>query len=66
MSYPPVADHSIALQAVAAVSAALFRRTRTGKGAYLDVSLMETVLGWQSWPLTMARRGLPPGRQKTC
>jgi alpha-methylacyl-CoA racemase len=60
MSYPPVADHSTAIQAVAAVSAALFRRTRTGKGAYLDISLMETVLGWQSWPLTMARRGLPP------
>jgi alpha-methylacyl-CoA racemase len=45
---------------VAAVSAALFRRSRTGKGAYLDISLMETVLGWQSWPLTMARRGQPP------
>ena len=42
---------------MAAVSAALFRRSRTGKGAYLDISLMETVLGWQSWPLTMARRG---------
>ena len=60
MSYPPVADHSVAIQAVAAVSAALFRRSRTGKGAYLDISLMETVLGWQSWPLTMARRGQPP------
>jgi crotonobetainyl-CoA:carnitine CoA-transferase CaiB-like acyl-CoA transferase len=60
MSYPPVADHSAAIQAVAAVSAALFRRVRTGKGAYLDISLMETVLGWQSWPLTMARRGAPP------
>jgi len=64
MSYPPVADHSTAVQAVAAVSAALFRRTRTGKGAYLDVSLMETVLGWQSWPLTMARRGQPPRPSK--
>jgi alpha-methylacyl-CoA racemase len=60
MSYPPVADHSAAIQAVAAVSAALFRRVRTGRGAYLDISLMETVLGWQSWPLTMARRGAPP------
>jgi len=42
------------------VSAALFRRSRTGKGAYLDISLMETVLGWQSWSLTKARRGQPP------
>src|SRR3954452_18247041 len=33
MSYPPVADHSAALQAVPAVSAALFRRSRTGQGA---------------------------------
>ena len=32
MSYPPVADHSAAIQAVAAVSAALFRRSRTGQG----------------------------------
>jgi crotonobetainyl-CoA:carnitine CoA-transferase CaiB-like acyl-CoA transferase len=60
MTHPPVADHAAAIQAALAVVAALFDRTRTGQGAYLDVSLMETVLGWQSWPLTMARRGHPP------
>ena len=60
MTHPPVADHAAAVQAAFAVAAALFDRTRTGQGAYLDVSLMETVLGWQSWPLTMARRGQPP------
>ena len=60
MAHPPVADHAAAIQTVAAVSAALFRRGRTGQGAFLDLSLMETVLGWQSWPLTLARRGAPP------
>jgi crotonobetainyl-CoA:carnitine CoA-transferase CaiB-like acyl-CoA transferase len=60
MAHPPVADHASAVQTVAAVSAALFRRERTGQGAYLDLNQMETVLGWQSWPLTLANRGATP------
>lgn len=62
MSYPPVADHGSAVQGVAAVCAALFARSRGAGGAYLDISLMETVLGWQSMALTLARRGQAPRR----
>ncbi|CAK0762269.1 alpha-methylacyl-CoA racemase [Azospirillaceae bacterium] len=54
---PPMADHAGAQQTVSAVLAALYGRTRTGQGAYLDVSLMESVLSWQSVPLTLAARG---------
>ncbi|HSK38510.1 MAG TPA: CoA transferase, partial [Arenibaculum sp.] len=62
VAFPPTADHASALQAAVAVCAALFDRTRTGRGAYLDVSLMETVLGWQANTLTEAERGRPQER----
>jgi len=58
-AYPPVADHASALQAALAAVAALFQRARSGRGAFVDVSLAETVLAWQAIPLTAAHR---PGR----
>ncbi|CAK0750133.1 alpha-methylacyl-CoA racemase [uncultured Gammaproteobacteria bacterium] len=54
---PPMADYAGAQQAIMAVLAGLVGRERSGKGSFLDVSLMETVLGWQGVPLTMAARG---------
>lgn len=65
MTCPPMSDHASALQAVLAVCAALFARTHTGRGAFLDVSMMETVLGWQGIPLTFAARGMAPERGST-
>lgn len=65
MVCPPMSDHASALQAVVAVCAALFGRARTGKGAYLDVSMAETVLGWQGIPVTLAARGAAPVRGRT-
>ncbi|SME87861.1 Crotonobetainyl-CoA:carnitine CoA-transferase CaiB [Tistlia consotensis] len=65
MTYPPVADHASALQAVVVILAALLRRgggPEAGRGAYLDVSLTETVLAWQALPMTGALR---PGWQPT-
>jgi len=61
---PPMGDHAGAQQAALAALAGLFARSRSGKGGYFDVSLMETVLGWQSIPLTQAARGrlAPRGR----
>ncbi len=56
-AYPPTADHAGALQAVIAILGAVIRRGRTGQGASLDVSLMETVLAWQALPFTAALRG---------
>lgn len=63
MAHPPAADYASAIQAALAVVAGLLRRARDGRGAFLDVSLMETVLGWQAPTLTAAARGAPPGRE---
>lgn len=56
-AYPPTADHASALQAVVSILAAVIRRARTGQGAQLDISLMESVLAWQALPFTSALRG---------
>ncbi|MGO1118106.1 CaiB/BaiF CoA transferase family protein [Rhodovibrionaceae bacterium A322] len=50
--YPPVGDHASSMQAVIGILAALFRKERQGIGAYLDLSIMETVLAWQAIALT--------------
>lgn len=55
--FPPMADHSGAMQAVNAILAALFRRERTGKGAFIDVSLFEAALSWNYLGLTAAHHG---------
>ncbi len=62
IAHPPVADHAGALQAVISILAALLRRERGGEGAFLDVSLAETVLAWQGGQLTAALRGRPMTR----
>ena len=40
----PIMDYSVALAAGFAISAALYQRTRTGKGTFIDVSMLETGL----------------------
>jgi len=62
MTCPPMGDHAGAQQTALAALAGLFGRSRSGRGVYLDVSLMETVLAWQSVPLTLAARGTLPAR----
>ncbi|MCG5240019.1 CaiB/BaiF CoA transferase family protein [Azospirillum doebereinerae] len=62
ISYLPVADFASAQQTALAVAAALFGRERSGVGCFLDLSIMETVLGWQGLNLTAAARGQMPGR----
>jgi alpha-methylacyl-CoA racemase len=63
MAAPPIADFSSGLQTALTVCGALLGRARTGKGAYLDLSLAETVLAWQSATLTNALRpGFEPAR----
>lgn len=64
MAFPPVADYAAAIQAAFATVGGLFRQARTGQGAFLDVSLMETVLAWQAGSLTQARRGGAPRREE--
>ncbi len=53
--YPPMADHAGAMQAVTLILAALLARGRSGKGCFLDVSLMESLLLWQAPALTVAQ-----------
>ncbi|WP_241503759.1 CaiB/BaiF CoA transferase family protein [Ferruginivarius sediminum] len=64
MAFPPVADYAAAIQAAFATVSALFRRERMGQGAFLDVSMMETVLAWQAGSLTQARQARPPRREE--
>jgi len=63
MTAPPISDFAAALQATATISAALLARDRSGKGAYIDLGMADTVLAWQSCMLTEAvRRGPQPLR----
>jgi alpha-methylacyl-CoA racemase len=63
MASPPTADFASGLQTAMTVCAALLGRVKSGKGAYLDLSLAETVLAWQSPTLTAALRpGFEPER----
>lgn len=61
-AFPPVADFASAQQTALAVCGALLGRQRSGTGAFLDLSIMETVLGWQGLNLTAAARGDLPAR----
>lgn len=51
MTYPPIADHSGAMQATTLILAALFTKQRNGVGSYIDVSLFESCLSWQYLPI---------------
>ncbi|MDH5537601.1 MAG: CoA transferase [Betaproteobacteria bacterium] len=41
---PPVIDYSTGIAAAYAVSAALYQRSRTGKGQYIDLSMLDTTI----------------------
>ncbi len=57
ITYPPMADHAGAMQAVITILGALIARGSGGGGAFLDISLSESLLSWQGPGLT-----LPPLR----
>ena len=60
---PPVSDYASGVQAAATVLAAVVSRYQTGQGAYLDVSMADTVLAWHSMALTnVLREGYPMTR----
>jgi crotonobetainyl-CoA:carnitine CoA-transferase CaiB-like acyl-CoA transferase len=54
--FPPICDYAAGKQAATAILAALLRRNKSAKGCFIDVSLFEMALSWQSVPLTAARR----------
>jgi len=59
-AYPPVSDYASGMQAAIGVLAALAGRAGPGRqsggpaGVRLDVSMAESVLAWQAWPLSEA------------
>ena len=60
----PVLDYGTALAASFAVSAALFERTKTGQGTFVDVSMLETGLSLMSSTVTdYLRTGNAPKRR---
>ena len=48
----PILDYSTGLSAAFAISSALFQRDRTGKGCFIDVSMLETALTLMSSSVT--------------
>lgn len=55
----PVADIAAAMYAYSSVLAALLERERTGTGARLDVSMLESAVEWMGFPLYYAYGGAP-------
>ena len=58
-----VADIAAGMYALSGILAALYRRERTGRGALLEVSLLESLAEWMGYPLYYtAYGGHPPAR----
>ena len=55
-----IADISAGMYAYSSILAALIARGRTGAGCRIDVSLLETMVEWMSYPLYYAYEGAPP------
>lgn len=47
--FPPVSDYASGQHAASMILAALLRREKQGVGCFIDTSLFETVLSWQSF-----------------
>ncbi len=57
----PIMDYSVALAAGFAIAAALYERERTGKGTFIDVSMLETAYTMMSSTITdFAATGTDP------
>jgi itaconate CoA-transferase len=52
-----IADISAGMYAYSSILAALLQRARTRRGAHIDVSLLETMVEWMSFPLYYAFEG---------
>jgi crotonobetainyl-CoA:carnitine CoA-transferase CaiB-like acyl-CoA transferase len=62
----PLLDMGTGLWLALGCVAALFRRTRTGRGGMVDASLFETALAWLTIPFaSFAASGQPPQRHRT-
>ena len=55
-----VSDIAAGMYAYSSILAALLERGRTGRGALLDVSMLEATVEWMGFPLYYAYDGAPP------
>lgn len=55
-----VADIAAGMYAYTNILAALLQRGRTGKGCRIDVSMLESMVEWMSYPMYYAIDGQPP------
>ncbi len=55
-----IADIAAGMYAYTNILAALLERGRTGRGAHLDISMLESLVEWMSYPLYYAYDGAPP------
>jgi crotonobetainyl-CoA:carnitine CoA-transferase CaiB-like acyl-CoA transferase len=55
-----VADIAAGMYAYSGILAALLQRSKTGEGSHIDVSMLEALTEWMSFPLYYAFDGQPP------
>jgi itaconate CoA-transferase len=55
-----IADIAAGMYAYSGILAALIERGRTGQGKRIDVSMLESMVEWMSYPLYYAYEGAPP------
>ncbi|MCB1670523.1 MAG: CoA transferase [Pseudomonadales bacterium] len=61
-----IADIAAGMQAQAAILAALIKRSQTGAGSRIDISMLEAMVEWMGYPLYYAYDGAsPPVRSGT-
>jgi crotonobetainyl-CoA:carnitine CoA-transferase CaiB-like acyl-CoA transferase len=60
---PSIADIAAGMYAYSSIVAALMHRERTGHGQHIDISMLESLVEWMSYPLYYAIDGAePPAR----
>ena len=55
-----MADIAAGMYAYSSILAALLQRARTGAGSHIDVSMLESLAEWMSYPMYYAFEGAPP------
>jgi itaconate CoA-transferase len=58
-----IADISAGMYAYTNILAALMQRQKTGSGCRLDISMLESMMEWMSFPLYYAYQGAPPPKR---
>src|SRR3954467_5195359 len=57
---PSIADIAAGMYAYSSILAAVLQRQKTGRGQHLDISMLESLVEWMSYPLYYAMDGASP------